>query len=659
MAGKRSIALFIGITAMFFILYGLWWKATHEVKIRTEYRQPHTDELSLRDDELSDKRPTFDPDIIDSRLLGDWQVNKSAAVIGLDAPVIKPDREKHFLTLRPSYADAVKVAGENLLVSANMIDGKGKQFDDGLYAALDLAAFRGNLGIAPAAPALVKAIFERLPAASPARPFLAAGLELAGERVDLNRAEQTTKKNLLGVFDENKAKSKPISFYTWTSDLEKVWRFFRFFQEEFGESSLDIPLAISAVLREKPELLDRYKAVNAFYGRLTNPLVSLSIDLLEEGVSLKGLASKHGARRATVALFPPSTSRENELFARLFGGGLPPGSNLMNELIARIISGEVDLKPKEEDGWYQHQVYALETLLMPSLGQEKEKLLLTASYKRRLVEAFKALMTKRRETHARQMGIEMAMAPLPPPVAEKMVKPRLRLEPTLTFYLRTARAYAFLSSFLEAAVGKERLSSLRGYRKGGMRDMELQEELTFMARLYYGFYLVSCEDIGLKPAFHPGEEINRAEAYGEALDWLQGARHDPDLAVDTRISVPIFIDPLRRVTRLWATLGVRLAKIEASYARPPALSPKEGLEWPKVDMRSYDPEAQAMAMMEPVRGGNWRIASPYQVDSSDYLIPIDEFAEFEIEGLNVLTRKELRKICDRHGTKEEILKALR
>jgi hypothetical protein len=96
------------------------------------YRTPPDNNLDLRDDDLSDKRPVFDPELTDSRLLGDWEINRSAAVIGLDRPIIKSDIEAECLVLRPSYAEAASAAsssGEALLVSANMVDGKGKQFD--------------------------------------------------------------------------------------------------------------------------------------------------------------------------------------------------------------------------------------------------------------------------------------------------------------------------------------------------------------------------------------------------------------------------------------------------------------------------------------------------------------------------------------------------
>ena len=111
-----------------------------------------------------------------------------------------------------------------------------------------------------------------------------------------------------------------------------------------------------------------------------------------------------------VALFPPSTSRETVLFERLFPDGLPPNADLMRELVRRIRSGEVDLKPGPDSGWYDCQVYALETLLLPGKGQERDKLLLTKAYKKRMLEAFQALITKRRETHVRQLGPAMAGA---------------------------------------------------------------------------------------------------------------------------------------------------------------------------------------------------------------------------------------------------------
>ena len=41
-----------------------------------------------------------------------------------------------------------------------------------------------------------------------------------------------------------------------------------------------------------------------------------------------------------------------------------------------------------------------------------------------------------------------------------------------------------------------------------------------------------------------------------------------------------------------------------------------------------------------------------------YLIPVDEFAEVELRGNRVLTRSELRGVCDARKSKEAIVSAL-
>src|SRR4029079_10801236 len=129
----------------------------------------------------------------------------------------------------------------------------------------------------------------------------------------------------------------------------------------------------------------------------------------------------------------------------------PADADLMRELISRIRSGQVDLTPGPDGGWYDYQVLALETLLLPEKGQEAPKLLLTRAYKKRMLEAFQALVTKRRETHVRQLAPGATAGAAPRPLEQ--VQPRLRLEPCPSYYLRSARAYAFLANFLEAAVG--------------------------------------------------------------------------------------------------------------------------------------------------------------------------------------------------------------
>ena len=68
-----------------------------------------------------------------------------------------------------------------------------------------------------------------------------------------------------------------------------------------------------------------------------------------------------------------------------------------------------------------------------------------------------------------------------------------------------------------------------------------------------------------------------------------------------------------------------------------------------------------MSAENPTWREGWDLARSIleELKPADYLIPVDEFAEVEIQGFHVLTREEYRAVCDRNQTKEAILEALR
>lgn len=620
----------------------LWSKRDLETVETTGYFLCPSPGEVLVDDRLEDKTPTFDPSLVHRRALDDWQVNLSAAVIKLDMGGIRPDGEDGLRVLYPSYKEAAEVARRKFwhgfLPSVNLIDGKAKQFDDGLYAALDAAYYRGLDDRLQSHVQFVKRLYDKVGKDSVAAPFLAAGLGLAGVKVAA--ADSQGQADWSRQFLADEVASKPIGFYTWNRTLFDCFRFLRFFQHEFPLDKLAIPRALAETLAQDGALLADYRKALDFYAKLTNPAICFSVaDLVGMPAAAAGELGKLAAARQithrAVALFPPSTSRETVLFEKLFPRGLPENANLMNELIGRIRSGQVDLKPRPGAGWYDYQVYALETLLLPEQGTARGKLLLTWAYKKRLLEAFHASLTKRRETHVRQVVSATKSAR---PVRERQlpdrVKPRVRLEPCPSYYLRTARAYAFLANFLEAAIGKEALASLHGLRQGGEREQDLGHELVWMRELFYGLYLLTAEDIGLKPALAADEPVDQERCYGLAEDWLGNVLDDPDLAADTRVAVPIAGDPNRQVVRLWATLGVRLAKLDVAYARPPYIKPLDG-------------------------SADWKVLDMSRTAPAHFLIPVDEFAEVEQSGWRTLTRDELRAICDREKTREAIIAALK
>jgi hypothetical protein len=574
----------------------------------------------VADDRLGEQAPAFDDAVVDRRPYGEFQLNASAAVLRLDAP---PFEDEALLALHPSYRKAWEALGHHgeVLPSASLIDAKARQFDDGLCACLELAYYRGLPDRLTGHVELVRALYDCGGPASPAAPFLAAGLELAGVYVDPGDAK--AKQEFLRQFHADEVASKPTGFYTWNDDLKACFRFLRFFRKPFDLAG-PVPAALVSAFAKDAHLLAGYRKALHFYARLTNPPQCASIADLMDGV----------ARKPRVALFPASASREGALFEKVFPQGLPPDGDVMSALLRNIRSGKVSLAPDGTSGWYDRQAYALETLLLPEKGPERDKLQLTAAYKKRLLGTFKSMRTMHLDTHLRQVeATPPPGSPTPPvgtPAAQKFA-PRLRLEPCLSYYLRAARAYAFLATFLDAAVGREQLEKLHGLRQGKPREPNLWAELAGQRDLFYGFYLVAAEDVGLKPSFALGEAVDVARCYKRATDWLPRARFDPDLAADARVAPPVAVGT--KGTRLWATLGVRAARLEAAYARPPHVCPKDG--------------------------GTWEAVTPDRLGAAAYLILVDDVAEIPLAGRHTLTREEWRAACDRCGTREAVLKALR
>ena len=587
--------------------------ATVEV---AEYHAPAEPGDGLVDDRLADPGPTFDAGLASPRRAGSWLVNLSAAVVKLDVPMIRPDSEPSLNTLHPSYASASARLGKSdraVLPSIDMIDGKAEQFDDGFRAALELAHYRGLGKPLVGQVALIGRFLARVGPDSPAAPFLAAGLEIAGEKAAIGAKGEADKARWLNEFRASEVRSKPVGHATWSPELTAAFRFSRFFARPFGRDEPAIPRALAGALAGDDALRADYGRTLAFLAILTNPSRRASV--------------ANPAARA-VSLFPSPTSRESELFDRLFPVGPPPGMSLMNELTSQIRSGRVKLDPRPDGGWYDHQVHALEPLLLPEKADEHAKLLLTKSYKRRRVEAFRALITKRREMFEGEVKSEMGIEP------QLAISPRLRVEPCPTYFLRTARAYGFLKESLDEVLGESALRSIHGLREGGAeRPLDLRAELDAIRALFFGLALVSSEDVGLEPPCLDAEGLDAAKCVEAALGWLAHPEADPDLGVDARVTATILADPDRQVTRTWATLGIRLAKLDVSFARPPSARPGGSAE-------------------------PWAVVRPGLMLPSHYLIPVDEFAEVELKGLRVLDRAEFRRICDEGKTREGIIGAL-
>jgi hypothetical protein len=560
----------------------------------------------------------------------EWEINDSASVFWLDAKDITPHAHSKYRKMYPSYADLLAVHPD-CLPSVNLIDAKAKQFDDGLYAALDLAYYRGLKKVLASHVELI----ERIGASTEDRTalsFLSAGLSYAG-RPPLPGADPQLIRKFQADFEQLPINVKPIGFYTWTEELSRLFRFMRFFMRTIPDDQ-ELCLALCRAIVSDEALRSDYESSVAFYGRLTNPRIIPGLDdfYCSEWFNERSDPDDGILRPVDCPpLWPPSTSRESVFFASPL---ITPDATdledapLMALFISAIKNGAVDLQPKGGEGWYQYQAYALQSFLLPCEGLASQKLLFSKGYKKRIEETFAALLTKRRETHVRQLG---SMGGVPP----MAVSPKLRLEPNPLFYLRTARAYSFLQEFLHDRLGKKKLRKLHGVKDGGLREPDLDTELEWMRQLFYGCYLICCEDIGLRPDLQPGEldATTRARARKIALGWLGSFHDDPDLAVDTRVAVPIDTDQLGDLT-IWATVGVRFARLSVSYTHGCAPSIRR----------------------KGVAGDPWQPAPETQTRT--YYIPVDLFVEAKNAHGWLPDRAELREICDQAETEEQISEML-
>ena len=131
-----------------------------------------------------------------------------------------------------------------------------------------------------------------------------------------------------------------------------------------------------------------------------------------------------------------------------------------------------------------------------------------------------------------------------------------------------------------------------------------------------------------------GEVEDENACYALAENWLTNIWDDVDFAADTRVSVPIAMDMERNITRLWVTVGVRLAKLNARFATSPKIRVAGSQE-------------------------DWQTPEGVKLDTVIYLIPVDEFVELELQGMSSLTRDELRAALPLGKTREEVLKSLK
>lgn len=309
------------------------------------------------------------------------RLDLSKQILGLEVPEFDlgwhPDGDAILPTLPGLNIDPLSASA--LLV-------KAKQFDDGLYAAVDMAAQAGAgrfAGKAALLRSLAKSLCAGFPDSIEAAAVIHAACELGTIHVEVPASIQDRVHRLAADFFSDELISKPLGFYTWTPELSAVFCQDRFLQQPLEAKTADDLIRIIDCTPGAAAMHDAWLCLNA---RLTSP------------PARRGLREGTGRR----SFLSASRSHEQLPLERLFGDRpIPDNFDLMNELIRRIRSCEIDLEPIGSSGWYDYQIWSLEPLVVPDKVLGTTHLHQGERYRKHLEDIFRGALALARETHVK------------------------------------------------------------------------------------------------------------------------------------------------------------------------------------------------------------------------------------------------------------------
>ena len=514
--------------------------------------------------------------------------------------------------------------------SAGVLIHKAKQFDDGLYAAVERAMQEG-VGPVEGKRQWLARLAANVDAKQGGVPLaqLLAAIELGGgtapARPNLEPVIAREREQFLAM----DARSKPIGFYTWSEELEGIFRQNRMLQSPLAAREHSAGLeAVAKALASDAELRKSYDRALHLYGRLSNPQKEASFSKFVSAATQGRRLSVSGSQ--PVYFFPPSRSPEDALLQQLGDEGRDlEGFDLMQEVVDRLRSGKLSLQPKADSGWYDRVLWSLEPLVRLDAAREGQRLRCDESYRSHLEQLFKGAYATARETNS------FSLPGATQPQRERVfIDPEPRVELLPTMYLRRAQAYRYIRQELEGVFGIEHLAKLRRLTADGPVETSLADELAWMERLCLGAYVVACRDLGMNQDSDAKSLGDADESAQQLINWTASLSSDPDVGRDSRMMVPVFYDSNRQKTKAWVMLGWHATRAYYQYSTKPTAAVTD----PEGNSVTGDKGPELIYGESPV----W-LATPV-------------FAEVYVAKL--LNRDEFRKHCDTYVTKSAILSHL-
>ena len=601
----KTLFILVGIVVMDVYLGGAQ-------TVNSNIRIIHEQELEIK---LDLSTQVLGLDIIDDREDKDWGELEGS----LSFQKVEADLFPTIKSIRRSGTD---------FVSASILVAKAKQFDDGLFAAVEYLCQKGTESFVSKRK-LLQCVAESLKGLSKekeidkkslnyCRGFINAAANLGGQQLSETKEVQIQADQIKSDFLSNQPQSEPIGFYTWTKDLSKIFQQDRLLQKKI-DTDEKIRL-LSRGLSKDNNILAAYKTYLSFVEKLTNPFPPEYCDLSK----LKDIQKKK-----KYSFFPPSQAHETELIKKLYGNRpIPDGFSLIDAFIQKIQEGRIDLALKEDSGWYDYQVYALEPFVNHGSMPEVKKLYFGNRYKQELVDLFKASISLTRETHIKQLEVPEVGESEPLPSIK--IYPELSIEPIATYYLRLAKSYGFVRKLLESTFENNALKNAHRLTASGEVSKSLSQELLNMESLFYGAYQIVSQEIGMDIQLQERGKQEKEADEKYAREWIRTFTDDPDVGTDNRMMVPVFYDKLRKKTKVWVVLGYAVKPLSIWYSQKPKVT--------VTDAEGKKAEADI----------------EFESSQKSLIYPVSA----EIYVNKILNRSEFRSLCDKYKTHSAILKAL-
>jgi hypothetical protein len=428
----------------------------------------------------------------------------------------------------------------------------------------------------------------------------------------------------------------PQAFYatapwTWREDLTRIMVRDRWLSQplEPGDRdyhSLEKAMVLTEALNSDPALLEQQRFLWDLYSSLVGAGYSFTVPEMTEIMAGDDYATVMAdpnkrfleVKRDAIALgvpfrlMPETRSMEYFLVDLLVEDRKKVSFGTFENVVRSVRAAEVTLTPEAGASWRAFEAYALDALIRPGETAESGKISMDDAYKSRLISRLKYAIVQ-------EPGGSGILAG----GGAGGLGPAFTVEPVPSYYLYLARSLdplgSALSEYLGAAYGE-----IHGFRAGGAVTPTLDGELGNARELFYGFYLESCYNLGMRPA--AGEVGDAKAAVERARNFAAGWASDPVFGADIRRLIPIA--PAKTIEggdgiNCLAVLGVRAVEIVAEYDTQPKITGGE----PTLGPASYT-----------------------------ILVPV--IVEVVMPGREVMPHEDYIALCGRYDTPDDLANAL-